>query len=458
MRSQKVGTHPSSARINSSDFAPPSTLTDHWQELVDTAAAIIDVPSCLITQVKGPNLDILISSNSKDTPYIGGESLQLSNNVYSEYVISNRKALLVSDAREEPEWAGNPDVLDYEMVSYFGLPLYWPDGEIFGTLCILDRKKNGYNPIHLGMLEIFQNLIIKDLVLNVVISPSTEKSHYRSSPGIIRQEEQHDSSRLHELKEEISEKTTKLLELEKRIEQERYSSKSKTDFMANMSLELRSPLNAIIGFSELIRNESFGPLGKDCYRDYANDILSSGKHLLAVVDDVLDISKVEAGSMTLREAECDLIDLAASCLRMVTSRAVEKGVTLSDFSERPLPLLFADPVRLKQILNNLLTNAIKFTPDKGTITICTHVSDTGEMIVEISDTGAGIAPTELKKVLKPFSLTKRQVNNQESTGLGLSIVKSMMDLHGGSIELISSLGVGTTVLLTFPENRVIPST
>ncbi|WP_419905351.1 GAF domain-containing sensor histidine kinase [Kiloniella sp.] len=430
-------------------------MTDHWQELVDIAAAIIDVPSCLITQVKGPNLDILISSKTKGTPYIAGESLQLSNDVYSEYVIKNRKALLIADAQEEAEWAGNPDVLDYGMVSYFGLPLYWPDGEVFGTLCILDRKKNGYTSPHLRMLEMFQNLIIKDLVLNITVPLCNDDQLHQLPPGITQQEEQHDASLLSELKEEIDDKITRLKVSEEALAEERRSSRSKSDFMANMSLELRSPLNAIIGFSELIKNENFGPVGQECYRNYANDILNSGKHLLSVIDDVLDVSKVATGSIELRETECDLIDLSASCLRMVTSRAVEKGVTLSDFSERPQPLLYADPVRLKQILNNLLSNAIKFTSDKGSITLCTHVSDAGQMIVEISDTGAGIPQKALENILKPFNPTRRQADNQESTGLGLSIVKSMMDLHGGSIELISSVGVGTTALLTFPKNRVM---
>ena len=234
------------------------------------------------------------------------------------------------------------------------------------------------------------------------------------------------------------------------------ASRAKSEFLANMSHELRTPLNAIIGFAEVVLTEAYGPIGAQQYKDYINDIHGSGQHLLSVINDILDMSKIEAGEMNLAEEVIDFDEVAHSCLRLIGERAHKAGVRVS--FERPpyLPLMMADKRMIKQILLNLLSNAVKFTPEGGRVLIRSVVQRDGSVTISVIDSGIGIETADLSKVIIPFGQVDGSLQRQyEGTGLGLPLVKSMIELHGGTLELESQIGRGTTATVRVPANRVI---
>lgn len=235
------------------------------------------------------------------------------------------------------------------------------------------------------------------------------------------------------------------------------ASRAKSNFLALMSHELRTPLNAIIGFSEVLGGEMFGPLGADRYRDYAHDIHGAGRHLLALINDILDLSKAEAGKFDLQCEEIAPVKLIAECLKLVRGRAMEARLSLTQDSHMDIPGLCADRLRLKQILLNLLSNAIKFTPAGGAIRVSVEHDPQGRLLLTVSDTGIGIAPDMIGAAMEPFrQIASPFARNVEGTGLGLSLVKALMESHGGELQLDSALNRGTTARLIFPAARIVP--
>lgn len=229
------------------------------------------------------------------------------------------------------------------------------------------------------------------------------------------------------------------------------ASRAKSEFLANMSHELRTPLNAIIGFSEIMQNQLFGPLGAEKYKDYAEDINSSGQHLLAVINDVLDMSKIEAGKMSLELSQFDLNEAVTETLRMVSGRAQNSQVTL-EAGQADLPLIVADRRAVKQVLLNLLTNGIKFTPAGGTVSIALlQDTATRSIQVEVRDTGIGIDQKDIEKIGRPFEqVDNNYLKTHEGTGLGLALSRSLVALHGGQLMIESEPGEGTCVTVTLP--------
>ena len=233
------------------------------------------------------------------------------------------------------------------------------------------------------------------------------------------------------------------------------ANRTKSEFLAAMSHELRTPLNAIIGFSEVIKDERLGPGGSVKYRDYAQDIHSSGQHLLDLINDILDLSKVESGTDELHEENIKIADITRSAIGLVRQRAEKKGVELKlEFLEN-LPALCADKRKLKQILVNLLTNAIKFTEAGGKVTLRTWCDGKSGYVFQVIDTGIGIAPEDAPKALLQFGQVDSDLNRAyEGTGLGLPLTKALAEQHGGSLDLQSEVGVGTTVTVSFPAARI----
>ena len=234
----------------------------------------------------------------------------------------------------------------------------------------------------------------------------------------------------------------------------REANQAKSDFLANMSHELRTPLNAIIGFSELFTSEMFGPIGTR-YLEYARDIHASGIHLLSIISDVLDLSKIEAGQRSLSENVVNLHGAAESSLRLVRGRAESCRIRLVNGVPRDLPYVDADERAVKQILLNLLSNAVKFTPEGGRVAVTAEVRSDGSLAVAVDDTGIGMSPQDIPRALAPFSqidslLTRRHTG----TGLGLPLVKSLIELHHGTLELESEEGKGTLATIVFPADRV----
>jgi two-component system, cell cycle sensor histidine kinase PleC len=231
---------------------------------------------------------------------------------------------------------------------------------------------------------------------------------------------------------------------------------AKSRFLATMSHELRTPLNAILGFSEVMKNELFGPHPVDQYLEYSKDIHSSGQHLLNIINEILDLSRIEAGRYDLQEEAVDLGATADDCRHMLEMRAKSKQITLSAQIERELPRLWADERAIRQIIINLLANGIKFTPEGGEVTVKVGWTAAGGQYIAIKDTGPGIPEDEIPIVLETFGRGSTAIKTAEQgTGLGLPIVKGLVDLHGGQFHLRSKLREGTEVLAIFPPARVM---
>ena len=237
-------------------------------------------------------------------------------------------------------------------------------------------------------------------------------------------------------------------------EQAETANHAKTEFLANMSHELRTPLNSVIGFSEILIDELFGPLGSPRYLEYVRHISDSGKHLLGLIKDILDVSQIETGHIELAESHVDIPGLVDTCATLVDDRLILAGLSLSTNVTPGLPPVFADELRLKQVVINLLNNAIKFTPEGGDVAVAASLDDGGGLLFSVADTGIGIAREDFDRVLTAFVQAEGAwTRSYEGAGLGLPIAKQLVELHGGNLELDSELGRGTTVTFRLPAER-----
>jgi len=235
------------------------------------------------------------------------------------------------------------------------------------------------------------------------------------------------------------------------------ANRAKSEFLASMSHELRTPLNAILGFSEIIKDELFGPVGLPQYVDYANDVHKSGQHLLDLIDDILDLSKIQAGKVELRDVDVNLSELVLDAISLMQERARKGGVSLSFAEGSSGPVILADRRLLKQILLNLLSNAIKFTPSGGTVTAKTF-SDARGVGFSVQDTGIGMTRADIGKAMSPYGQIDSQITRKhKGTGLGLPISQSLAVLHGGKLVVDSKVGRGTTITLALPGSRAVRS-
>jgi len=235
------------------------------------------------------------------------------------------------------------------------------------------------------------------------------------------------------------------------------ASRSKSEFLANMSHELRTPLNAVIGFSEIIRDQLFGKIPAR-YIDYARDINMSGKHLLDLINDVLDMSKIEAGRYELNEENVRLGDIARICDTLMATRISEGGVRVSYAAELAATVICADARAVKQIFLNLQSNAVKFTPPGGEVTIGVERTDQGGVALTVTDTGCGMGDDALRHLAEPFYQADSSISRKYGgSGLGLAICKKLINLHGGTLEFTSRIGSGTSVRAIFPRERVVLS-
>jgi len=239
-------------------------------------------------------------------------------------------------------------------------------------------------------------------------------------------------------------------------EQAEYANRAKSEFLANMSHELRTPLNAIIGFSDIMHREMFGALGNPGYKEYARDIHDSGEHLLSLINDILDLSKVEAGKFDLHDEDLDVATMVRNAIRLVKGRAAAAQVDLDLEMAEDVPLLRGDQRAIKQILLNLLSNAVKFTEPGGRVTVREEVMSDGRFLLAVSDTGIGISAEDIPVALSPFGQVESSLTRKhQGTGLGLPLVKSLTEAHGGTIEIESAPNIGTTVKVFMPAGRVL---
>jgi Amt family ammonium transporter len=234
------------------------------------------------------------------------------------------------------------------------------------------------------------------------------------------------------------------------------ANQSKSQFLATMSHELRTPLNAIIGFSELISEEVFGEIGDPKYREYARDILNSGEHLLSLVNDILDLSKIEAKKFDLSEERVSVEELVGSVTRFIAPKTQEKGLALETRIDDGLPDIYADRRALRQVLLNLLSNAVKFTPTGGHVSIAARPEPDGRLALIVTDTGIGMSRNDIPRAMEPFTQIESSLTNHAGgTGLGLPLTRSLVALHGGTMVLQSDPGAGTVVTVRLPWERLI---
>jgi len=302
------------------------------------------------------------------------------------------------------------------MRTILGVPLVKQD-ELVGAVTIYRREVSRFSDQHIALIETFANQAVI-AIENVRLFKELEASNR---------------------------------ELANKSHQLEVASQHKSEFLANMSHELRTPLNAIIGFSEVLTDRMFGELNEK-QEEYLRDIYASGTHLLSLINDILDLSKIEAGRMELELTDFDLPTALDSALTLVRERAGRRGIRLESTIDERLGEVRADERKIRQVILNLLSNAIKFTPEGGRIEVAAVPKD-GPVEVSVSDTGVGIAPEDQEAVFEEFRQVGTSAAKQEGTGLGLALCRKFVELHGGRIRVQSEVGRGSTFTFTIPVRR-----
>lgn len=390
---------------------------------------------------------------------------QKDNNLYClGHDITNTKMVELSLVRREQElseaqalanmghwrWVVGSEFLDWSEQIYkiFGMH---PDN--FSPT--LDNVNSLIHKRDIGrMMQAFQRAIIEhnDYDIDFRVIQEDQSIHYVQCEGRCELDDDGEVIALYGVMQDVTEQTQHEMELRdaKDAAEQAYASKSR--FLANMSHELRTPLNAIIGFSDMINRQMLGAVGNEKYLDYAENIKHSGEHLLALITDILDMSKIEAGKYELDLEKIQLGDVINTAVRMIESRAHEGEITLRNNTKNNKNHIIADRRAVMQILLNILSNAVKFTKPDGTIDISIDTFE-NHISIQITDNGIGIPANKLSAVLRPFEQVSTEfTRNHEGSGLGLAITKELAELHGGMIALESTVGVGTSVFIRLPKD------
>jgi signal transduction histidine kinase len=318
---------------------------------------------------------------------------------------------------------------------------YWPDSSVVMTATVLDPGSLAVAVAAVAMLIVALGLIGAMVDHHLARRASSEAERLRAYVTELETTKHRLEATSHELYLALKSADA--------------ANKAKSDFMAAMSHELRTPLNAVIGFSEMLGGEIFGPLGHARYKEYVEDIRTSGVHLLSLINDLLDLSRLDAGQLELSDEDVDLAEVVAESLRIVRGRAQKSNIRLFEAIEVPELAVRGDRRRIRQVVINLLANAVKFTPDRGTVrvTICRR-SDKAAVVV--TDTGIGMAKEDIPKAFERFhQVDSSRARKYDGAGLGLPLSKQLMELHGGRLEVESALHVGTTVIMLFPHERIV---
>ncbi|MBT7942478.1 MAG: GAF domain-containing protein, partial [Alphaproteobacteria bacterium] len=324
------------------------------------------------------------------------------------------KQACVFETNVQKEFPDFQALKDMRIESYFGSPLFDANNKPLGLLAVMNRKPMENPKKVVDLLNIF----------GIRVAAGLQRLHAEENIKHALAEAEH-------------------------------ANQTKSTFLATMSHELRTPMNAIIGFSQVISEQVYGPIKEKRYRDYARDINDSGHHLLALINDLLDMSKIESGKIEPDEIDFNLADEIRSNFKLVEDMAQKKEIALDLELTDPYLILRADPRMFQQILTNLLSNAVKFTPFGGTVRVSDRIGPAGELVLEVSDTGIGIPASDIESVLEPFEQARGHKSKMHGgTGLGLPIARSLMEAHGGTLDILSEVGKGTKVTISFPAARI----
>ncbi|MHA1598946.1 MAG: PAS domain-containing sensor histidine kinase, partial [Alphaproteobacteria bacterium] len=328
-------------------------------------------------------------------------------------------------------------------------------GEGSITFDTLHQRKDGSNLLVEILLQYISTSKTSGRFVAVVRDITKRKKSEDSLISAREELERRVEVRTRELKAEVAIRQRAEIDLMNAMKRVDTASKAKSHFLASMSHELRTPLNAIIGFSDAIRSQLFGPLQEPRYANYIDDIYNSGTHLLELINDVLDVSAIEAGRLELHETSFNVLPIIEDSARLVQVQADKAEINLSVQIPDAMPPLYADARRMKQIFLNLLSNAVKFTPKGKSVEVSASLQD-NEMVFTVADTGIGMSETELSEAMNTFGRVEGDSSTpQEGTGLGLPLTKSLTELHGATLTVNSEKGVGTTVIVRMPSSRTV---
>jgi len=388
------------------DFIP---MLLRWQRMVDLLARMSGMPYAMINRWEGEELVVQAVSRGLEI-YHADQRIDFQLNTYCARTLRQGQPQMVEDARLLPVMHDNPTA-QAGLVAYYGLPIRHPDGRLFGTLCMLDTQPRRPDEQARELIAMLRDGIEQDLAL---LMRNAELAASEARAG--------------------------------------EASRAKTDFMARVNHELRTPLGAVLGFAQLLEMDAGAPLTatqqQRVQQQRVQHIRRAGDHLLAMIDEMMDISRIEAGQLRMAPQACELGPQLAEALAQCRGQADEAGVTLPDVPAG-LPCVMADPRRLHQVLLNLLSNAIKYNRRGGTVRL--GLAQGASLArLQIEDTGIGMDEVQLAQLFQPFNRLGRERSGVAGTGLGMALSRQLVELMGGRIEVSSHVDEGTTVSLTLP--------